>query len=144
MHTIHTDGSCINNGLPTARAGWSFVVKNPAGEVVHQDFGKLPGPKQGNQKAELYALYQAFVWMKNHPEIKATIYSDSRTAVCGITGENKRTANRDLWDPIEAMAPSITSLINIIFIESEYNAEADALAYKGANALFVFNKKRSA
>ena len=135
---IYTDGSCLNNGQPDASAGWAVVVK---GSIETSFAGKLPEGKQTNNRAELYALYQALKWVKDHPSIKATIYSDSKIAIDGLLGNSQRKANRDIWQRIENICPLVAKqLVGIDHMEREGNREADDLAKKAANALFIFKK----
>lgn len=135
---IEIDGSCLNNGLPTASAGWSVVVK---GEMQEKLYGKLPGEIQTNNRAELFALLQALQWVKDHSEVKASIYSDSKLVVEGVLGDAQRKANRDIWEQIEAICPAVSHQISdFAHHNREVNTEADELAKKAANALFIINK----
>lgn len=133
---IYTDGSCLNNGQPDAIGGWAVVIK---GEVETTLSGKLPGDKQTNNRAELYALLQALEWVQNHAGIKASIYSDSRVAIDGLLGDSQRKANRDIWESIEEVCPLIAGrLVGVNHIDREENKEADELARRAANALLIF------
>lgn len=132
---IFVDGSCLNNGQPDASAGWSVVIK---GNIENRMYGKLPGKTQTNNRAELYALLKALQWVKDHPEAKAAIYSDSKVAIDGLLGNSQRKANRDIWAEIEALFPEIAEqIIDIKHIVREENREADELARKAANALII-------
>jgi len=134
---IYTDGSCLNNGQPDASAGWAVVIK---GDIKTTISGKLPGEKQTNNRAELFGLLKALEWVKNHPEAKAAIYSDSKIAIDGLLGDSQRKANRDIWVDIEQICPNIASqLIIVQHVDREENKEADELARKAANALLIFN-----
>lgn len=132
---IYTDGSCINNGNPEASAGWAVVIKGDMESVIK---GKLPGSKQTNNRAELYGLLKALQWVKDHPNVKAAIYSDSKVAIDGLLGNSQRKANRDIWVEIEALCPEIADqIIEVKHIVREENREADELARKAANALII-------
>lgn len=133
--TIHTDGSCLNNGTPEASAGWGVVIK---GDIQAKLSGKLPGETQTNNRAELYALLKALEWVKEHPKAKASVYSDSRIAIDGMLGDSQRKANRDIWKQIESICPQIARQIaDIKHVDREENKEADELARKAANALII-------
>ena len=134
---IYTDGSCLNNGQPEASAGWAIVVN---GDIQDTASGKLPGEKQTNNRAELYALLEALRWVQNHPGVKASIYSDSKIAIDGMLGNSQRKANRDIWEQIEELCPKVAGqLTGVGHVDREDNKEADDLARKAANALLIFN-----
>lgn len=132
---IFIDGSCLNNGQPDASAGWAVIIK---GDTKDNLYGKLPEGLQTNNRAELYALLKALEWVKDHPNAKAAIYSDSKVAIDGLLGNSQRKANRDIWVEIEALFPEIAEqIIDIRHIVREENREADELARKAANALII-------
>lgn len=134
---IYTDGSCLNNGQPDASAGWAVVIK---GDIETTLAGKLPGDKQTNNRAELFGLLKALEWVKEHPEAKAGIYSDSRIAIDGLLGDSQRKANRDIWVEIERLCPQIADqLVDVKHVDRNENKEADELARKAANALIILN-----
>lgn len=133
--TIFTDGSCLNNGQPDASAGWAVIIK---GDIETNLSGKLPGEKQTNNRAELYALLKALEWVQEHPEVKASIYSDSKIAIDGVLGTSMRKANRDIWEDIERICPLIADqLAEIKHVDRNQNKEADELARRAANALII-------
>lgn len=135
--TIFTDGSCLNNGQPDASAGWAVIIK---GDIETNLSGKLPGEKQTNNRAELYALLKALEWVQEHPEVKASIYSDSKIAIDGILGKSQRKANRDIWFEIEKICPLVAGqLTEVKNVERNQNREADELARRSANALLIFD-----
>lgn len=130
---IYTDGSCINNGTPDARAGWSYVVEGSS----HAKMGKLPGDNQTNNRAELYAFLEALKYVKTSG-VPARLYSDSKVLVDGVLGNSQRKANRDIWEDIEGIIPDVAdSIVAVEHISRDKNKKADALARKGANALLV-------
>jgi ribonuclease HI/DNA-directed RNA polymerase subunit RPC12/RpoP len=67
---IWTDGACVYNGTPRARAAWGFV----SGETERA--GLVTG-KQTNNVAEGLAIYHALVWAAEKGYKKVKIYSDS-------------------------------------------------------------------
>jgi ribonuclease HI len=86
--TIYTDGACYDNGKRGARAGFGvfFSVDNPKNIS-----GRLPGPQQTNQRAELYAVLKAlesiYFALESGEDIAKTVYilSDSEYVVKGLT-----------------------------------------------------------
>lgn len=134
---IYIDGSCINNGMPNASAGWAFVAKEGE-DTLKAAHGKLPGDKHTNNRAELFSLLKALEWIKEN-EVSASIYSDSKIVIDGLLGDAQRKANRDIWEQIEEICPTLSGKIaNVSHIDRELNKEADELAKKSAYALFVF------
>lgn len=134
---IYIDGSCLNNGQPDASAGWAVIIK---GDTETNLSGKLPGEKQTNNRAELYALQKALEWVQEHPEVKATIYSDSKIAIGGVLGTSQRKANRDIWVEIEKLCPMVAGqLTEVKHVGRNQNREADELARRSANALLIFD-----
>jgi len=134
---IYIDGSCLNNGQPDASAGWAVIIK---GDTETNLSGKLPGEKQTNNRAELYALQKALEWVQEHPEVKASIYSDSKIAIDGVLGTSQRKANRDIWVEIEKLCPLVAGqLTEVKHVERNQNREADELARRSANALLIFD-----
>ena len=134
---IYIDGSCLNNGQPDASAGWAVIIK---GDTETNLSGKLPGEKQTNNRAELYALQKALEWVQEHPEVKASIYSDSKIAIDGVLGTSQRKANRDIWVEIEKLCPMVAGqLTEVKHVERNQNREADELARRSANALLIFD-----
>jgi ribonuclease HI len=147
---VHTDGSCLNNGKPSAKGGWCFIIaKGGKKESIKIEYGKLRAGNQTNNRAELEAIYQALLWIDEFDDgdTSYTIYSDSRLVVEGIDGSSARNANRDIWSSIEAICDKYTGRINIQHIDSHntdsdepmyfYNRMADKLARKGANSLLI-------
>jgi ribonuclease HI len=134
---IYIDGSCLNNGQPDASAGWAVIIK---GDTETNLSGKLPGEKQTNNRAEIYALQKALEWVQEHPEVKASIYSDSKIAIDGVLGTSQRKANRDIWVEIEKLCPLVAGqLTEVKHVERNQNREADELARRSANALLIFD-----
>ncbi len=132
---IKTDGSCLFNGMPNASGGWGCSIE---GDITHELSGKLPGERQTNNRTEVFAILKALEWMKDHPEVKATIYSDSKIAIDGLTGKSKRNANRDIWEQVEKIVPEVrTQIAGVEHIKREENKKADMLAKRAAGALIL-------
>lgn len=74
---IWTDGACVFNGQPNARAAWSFV----SGETERA--GLVEG-KQTNNIAEALAIYNALIWATEKKYKKLKIYSDSQITINNI------------------------------------------------------------
>ncbi|MGI8419669.1 MAG: RNase H family protein [Candidatus Levyibacteriota bacterium] len=74
---IWTDGACVSNGTPNARAAWAFV----SGKTERA--GRVEG-KQTNNVAEGLAIYNALVWAaeKGHKRVK--LYTDSQISLFNL------------------------------------------------------------
>lgn len=71
---IWTDGACVFNGTPRAKAAWAFV----SGDV--EQAGLVEG-KQTNNVAEGLAIYHALEWAAGVGYQKVKIYSDSQISL---------------------------------------------------------------
>jgi ribonuclease HI len=94
---IWTDGACVHNGTPKARAAWAFV----SGET--EQAGLIEG-KQTNNVAEGLAMYHALKWAaeKGHKTIK--ISSDSQISLNNMKKPtHKIVQNREIFERIEAV-----------------------------------------
>lgn len=148
MHyNIFIDGSCLDNGKETAKAGWGVIVCNDEYKDIHTSKGKIRPGKQTNNRAELESAVVGLLWIKNNTNDSdtITIYSDSRTVVEGINGCGGRNANRDIWEDIEKLCPTLIGRVEIVSVASHKydsiemvhikNNECDKLAKAGAFSL---------
>ncbi|MGH7203862.1 MAG: RNase H family protein [Candidatus Levyibacteriota bacterium] len=74
---IWTDGACISNGTPNARAAWAFV----SGKTERA--GRVEG-KQTNNVAEGLAIYNALVWAAEKGYKRVKIYTDSQISLFNV------------------------------------------------------------
>lgn len=91
---IWTDGACVRNGTPHARAAWGFV----SGKT--EKAGLIDGI-QTNNRAEAYAIYHALVWAaeKNYRTVK--LHTDSQISIHGVSKDpSKVLKNRDIFEQI--------------------------------------------
>jgi ribonuclease HI len=146
---IFADGSCLDNGKPSAKGGWSVIVTpTNSTDILTSKFGKLRAGKQTNNRAELEAMLQALLFIESQPkDMFYTIYSDSDTVVSGINGTAGRNANRDIWEDVEEMCTRLVGRFTVAYIEGhisestlarhQNNCQADKLAKQGANSLLI-------
>jgi ribonuclease HI len=150
---IYTDGACPSNGLQDPQAGIGIFF-SPNSE--HNVSARLPGPRQTNQRAELYAVLKALEHLHTHPPpppAHIVILTDSRYAQQALTEwvykwerEGWRTANRgevvskDLFKRAKDMLDSLGERGTIVKLKHVRghagvwgNEMADKLAVKGAN-----------
>jgi ribonuclease HI len=74
---IWTDGACIYNGTPRARAAWGFV----SGKTERA--GRVEG-KQTNNVAEGLAIYNALVWAAEQGHKKIRLHTDSQISLFNL------------------------------------------------------------
>lgn len=74
---IWTDGACVSNGTPNARAAWAFV----SGETERA--GRVVG-KQTNNVAEGMAILRALEWAAERGYKKIKLHSDSQISLFNL------------------------------------------------------------
>lgn len=135
---VYTDGSCVNKV-----GGYAFIVIN----TYVEKYGKIEG-NATNQIAELYAIYQALVYLEqNHKNDNIIIRSDSMYSILCLTEYIKKwqvngymTANRKPIKNKELIITiyNILKTFNKLSFEhvyahkgEEYNERVDKLANMG-------------
>ena len=132
---IYTDGSCEPNPGP---GGWGYVIL----ENGYEDFTDYGGAiDTTNNRMEIMAVIEAMNQFE-YP-VEATIYSDSKYVVNGITSwvdgwernnyKDGTIKNRDLWMLISdhKTAHNIKAKWVPAHMGVKYNEQADRLAEKG-------------
>lgn len=148
---VFTDGSCINNGNINAKAGYGIYFPNNEIENISKPFVIRPIT---NQRAELYAIYQALVnIVENIKFTNITIYTDSLYSIKCLTQwvkaweknnwkttNNKPVKNLDIIKPINSILKEHGKNVTLIHVrshtgldtfESKCNDYVDQLAYNG-------------
>ena len=93
---IWTDGACVSNGRPNARAAWGFV----SGKT--EKAGLVPGAKQTNNVAEGLAIFHALDWAARNNYKKIKIYTDSQITIYNVKKSAHRVLkNREIFQDIE-------------------------------------------
>jgi len=94
---VYTDGACVDNGKPYARAGYGVYFGEGDGRNVSESYKGL----QTNNVAELLAIIKALTILKN--EIiegkKVNIYSDSKYAIRCCTTYGKKCHKNNWINP---------------------------------------------
>ena len=146
---VFTDGACIHNGKPNAKAGIGIYF----GENDYRNVSEPITGKQSNNTAELKAILRAYYILKNEIENKKriNIYSDSIYAIrcCGEYGlkmYKKQWKTKDKFIPNHELVKEAFNLFNnkhhikLIHVKAHTegldelsigNAEADRLANEG-------------
>ena len=114
--TIHTDGSCINNGSPFAFGGWAAILDYP------QEQRRLSGkvePTTSN-RMELTAVIEALKAIRSDwADAHALVHTDSNYVARGcnewlqgwkargwVNAQKKPVENQDLWRELDALLMS--------------------------------------
>lgn len=91
---IWTDGACVYNGTPRAKAAWAFVSGK------EEQSGIVEGA-QTNNRGEGYAIYYALKWAGASGSKKIKIYTDSQISIHSATKHfSKVVANREIFEGI--------------------------------------------
>jgi ribonuclease HI len=109
---IWTDGACINNGKPNARAAWAFVAHSAVHKSSKEDSGhagKIEGAglvegKQTNNTAEALAIYYALVWAASMQFQRIKLYTDSQISIHGVKKPPAKVLkNREIFEQIASV-----------------------------------------
>jgi len=93
--SIWTDGACVHNGTPRARAAWAFV----SGKTERA--GLVDG-KQTNNVAEALAIYYALVWAAEKKYRKVKLHTDSQISIHGVSKPAHLVkANKEIFEDIQ-------------------------------------------
>lgn len=91
---IWTDGACVRNGTPKAKAAWAFVSNKT------EKAGLVEGI-QTNNRAEAYAIYHALVWAAEKGFRNVRLHTDSQISIHGVSKDpSKVLKNRDIFEQI--------------------------------------------
>ena len=92
---VWTDGACVYNGTPNAKAAWAFVSgKN--------EYSGLVEGKQTNNRAEGLAIYHALLWAAEHGFKKILLHTDSQISLFNLRKfSSKVKMNREIFEAIE-------------------------------------------
>jgi ribonuclease HI len=123
---IWTDGACVSNGTPRAKAAWAFV----SGETERA--GRIEG-KQTNNIAEGMAIYQALLWAAEKGYKKILLYTDSQISLFNLKKPAyKVVANREIFEAIEKVIAEYRLEVDYKKVHGHSgepnNERADALA----------------
>lgn len=124
---IWTDGACVHNGTPRAKAAWAFV----SNKTEHA--GVITGTKQTNNVAEGTAILEAIKWAGERKFKKIKIYTDSQISLFNLQKmPNKVKENREIFQNIaDAIAEHglTVDFAKVLGHSGDVNNErADALA----------------
>lgn len=145
---VYIDGSCLDNGRPTAKGGigiyWGENHSNNVSCKTPND-GVVPT----NNRAELWAAIAALQQVRSKGISDVVIKSDSRYVVSGITdwinewkasGSIDERNNNDLWKKLDRLATTLSVTWEHLQGHSGIpgNVVADKLANEGAKGTRVW------
>lgn len=99
---IWTDGACIYNGTPRARAAWAFVTRSTgSGQGGKTERAGLVDGLQTNNRAEALAIYYALVWSAEKGFRKIKLHTDSQISIHGVSKDPRKVVkNREIFEQI--------------------------------------------
>lgn len=131
---IWTDGACVNNGKPIAKAAWAFVSgkKEAAGFVEG---------KQTNNVAEGLAILYALKWAAEKGYKSIQLHTDSQISLHNLSKSARLVkVNREIFEEIERIIAKnnlVVSYKKVLGHSGDPNNErADTLANKLATERF--------
>lgn len=105
---IWTDGACVHNGTPKARAAWAFVTKD------YEKAGKVEG-KQTNNIAEALAIYHALAWAGSKGYRAIKLHTDSQISLFGLKKPPHLVkANREIFEKIAEIIARYTLQVHYV------------------------------
>jgi len=111
---VYTDGACIDNGKPYARAGYGIWF----GENDHRNTSESYKGKQTNNIAELLAIIKALTILDSEIKNNQTIniYSDSRYAIRCCTTYGEKCYKKNWVNPNNKSKP----IPNLELVQTAY------------------------
>jgi ribonuclease HI len=104
---IWTDGACVYNGTPRAKAAWAFV----SGKTERA--GLVEG-KQTNNIAEGLAIYHALSWASEKGFKKILLHTDSQISLHNLKKPaSKVKMNRGIFEDIERLIT--TTSLDVVY-----------------------------
>jgi ribonuclease HI len=147
---VFSDGSCIHNGRPGARAGVGVYATENGKEIHRHSAPLLKSEPQTNQRAELQALFYAMNYINGIGSPVSELYTDSQYSIQCITSwcvgwkargwlkaDKKPVLHQDILKPMVDLWDSIKENTTIHHVAahtgrqdviSKGNAMADLLA----------------
>ena len=140
--TVYTDGACRGNPGP---GGWAWAV--PDGP-----YASGSDPHTTNQRMEIMAALEALLALRPDAPGAIVVVSDSTYVVKCFTDEwwrgwlrrgwkntaNKPVANRDLWEPLLALALGDDANVSFRWVKGHsgdrWNDRVDELATEAADS----------
>ena len=99
---FYTDGACPGNGKSPDGGPMGAGIVGRSGKVQRE--WAIPLGKGTNQKAELLAVREALLKVRDRPNTTVRIHTDSAYAIGALTSGWKVKVNRELVDEVRALA----------------------------------------
>lgn len=105
---IWTDGACIYNGTPRARAAWAFVSGTT-------ELAGLVEGKQTNNVAEGLAIYHALLWAAEKGYKKIKLHTDSQISLFNLNKHHSLVkVNQEIFKNIAAVIDKYSLQVSFI------------------------------
>jgi ribonuclease HI len=98
---FYTDGACPGNGKSPEGGPMGAGIVGRAGRVERE--WAIPLGRGTNQKAELLAIREALLKVRDRPHTYVRVHTDSAYAIGCLTGGWKVKANRELVDEVRGL-----------------------------------------
>jgi len=98
---FYVDGACSGNHLQGKRGRMGAGIVARSGPI-EKAWG-IPLGEGTNQRAELLAVKEALLRVKDRPHSAVTVYSDSQYAIGALCGGWKVKANPEIVDEVRAL-----------------------------------------
>jgi len=132
---VWTDGACVYNGTPKARAAWAFV----SGKV--EQAGLVSG-KQTNNVAEALAMYHALKWAAEQGHKRIKLHSDSQISLNNMKKPvHKILQNREIFENITAVIAANNLKVDYIKVLGHSGDPNNERADKLCNGLAAGKKE---
>src|SRR4051794_10855525 len=99
---FYTDGACPGNGQRPEGGPMGAGIVGRSGKLERE--WAIPLGLGTNQKAELLAIREALLKVKDRPGTRVRIHTDSAYAIGCLTRDWKVKANKDLVDEVRRLA----------------------------------------
>lgn len=118
---VYTDGACINNGAECARASIGIYFSRDNPQNVSRELEKKEGKKLTNNVAELTAVIEAIMLIKDNSKPNKIIVTDSDYVIkCATTYGKKLSENE--WQTTDHKKPPNLSLVRRLYeLVHKYN-----------------------
>ena len=99
---FYTDGACPGNGKSPQGGPMGAGIVGRAGKVERE--WAIPLGRGTNQKAELLAIREALLKVRDRPQTIVRVHTDSAYAIGCLTQNWKVKANKELVDEVRRLA----------------------------------------
>jgi ribonuclease HI len=111
---VYTDGACIHNGTDNARASIGIYFSRDNPNNISRELEKKDGIKLTNNIAELTAVIEAIMIIKDHTKPNKIIVTDSEYVIKCATSYGKKLSENN-WKTKEDKRPPNVNLVKRLY-----------------------------